>query len=154
MLNLKQFKYLVRTVLDAINLGGDTAVNLLTGTALYESDLIYLLQFPVAHAVSLFQIEKATYLGLRERLKRKPDLRNKILAYCSLTDIPEDYNHLVGNIALSIIMARLKYYLIPNPLPANEPLALAQYYKQFYNTPQGKADVNKAVISFQIASAA
>lgn len=44
-LNLPQFKAeIVVPTLNAIGLGGDAAVNLLTGTALVESSLVYLRQ--------------------------------------------------------------------------------------------------------------
>jgi hypothetical protein len=150
MLNLQQVKQLIRNVLNAIGFpGGETAVNLVFGTAIQESSLIYLEQVPSGIAVSLFQIEEATYLDLINRMS--PSMRHKILAYCSLTDFPKDYKFLIGNLTLSIIMARMKYYLIPEALPANDPEALAEYHKKYYNTVKGRTDINRSTINFNMA---
>ena len=151
MLNLKQFKTLVSSTLDSVDLGGQIAVNLVFGTALQESNLHYLTQLN-GPAVSLFQVEPLTYLDIRHRLCMHLPLRQKILTALYLTEIPEDANFLIGNVSLAIIICRLKYFLDSRPMPtSNDPALLAQYYKTIYNTCFGKAAIDMITKNMQVA---
>lgn len=150
MLDSKQFTSLVQMTLDAIGLGGNAAVHLIVGTALQESSLTYLMQNG-GPAIGILEIEPFTYLDIRHRMMGHQVLEHHILGYLNMNDFPEDAKALMGNMTLSIIIARLKYYLLPEALPMDDPVALCEYYKKYYNTMKGKADVDKALHNFQLA---
>lgn len=149
-LDLAQFREaLLRPTLQSINLWSESAENLLLGTAICESSLVYLKQM-TGPALSIYGIEPFTYNDLRTRLIVKyPTIRDNILQTLNMSSIPSNPNYLIGNITAAIIFARLKYYMCPDPLPdAKNAMALAEYYKKIYNTADGAASVNVAAKIF------
>lgn len=128
--------------LDAIGLGGIAAVNLIVGTALVESDLRYVKQI-TGPAVGICQIEPATYNDLRTRFSLKHgDILEKVLKFLNMSMLPFKPDYLMGNMSASVIIARIKYYMHPDPLPsANDWHALSAYHKKIYNTPLGATDI-------------
>lgn len=143
-LNLPQFKAEVVTpTLNAIGLGGEAAVNLLTGTALAESGLVYLRQIG-GPALGAWQMEPftesdiwATFLS-NARLSSLTATMQAMLA----RDIPRT-DQLITNWRYACAMARLKYYRSPDPLPAaNDALGQAHTWKRIYNTSLGAGDVD------------
>lgn len=154
-LNLPQFKaQIVQPVVMAIGQSGDTAVNLLTGTALAESGLCYLKQIQ-GPAFGLFQMEPATHDDCWANwLRYQPDLAQRILLLCGLTGSP-DAGAMVWNLRYACALARVKYLRAPAPLPAaNDAAALSAYHKQNYNTALGAANAAHNVGLFQQAIAA
>lgn len=140
MVKYKQFKYnLIAPMLGKMEMGGHAATNLLFGTALVESGLDYFVQHPVSHAISYFQIERATYSDLyNSYLKYRKPLLKRYLDILQLTKWPE-YEKLLYRLDLSIMCARLIYYRAPAELPdAANVLAMAKYWKRYYNTHLGK----------------
>lgn len=151
-LNLTQFKSLiVRPALDAVNLGGDKAVNLITGTCLAESSLAWLQQIS-GPALGIAQMEPATHDDCwNNYLRHNQDLANRILATCGLSGLP-DASIMVWNLRYAVLMARVKYLRVQAPLPAaTNATALSVYHKRHYNTALGKADASANVALFQKA---
>ncbi len=150
MISLTDFKALVTHVLNELGapyVSAD-AISLVVRTCVYESDLYHLKQVGGGPARGFPQIEISTakdilwrYLGL----DRKSDLRERVHSIIgfdppSLAD--DDYQldlQLQGNMILGIVCCRLKYGMIPEPLPPKDDrLAQGRYYKAFYNTSGGK----------------
>lgn len=145
MLNSNQFREdLVRSTLQSIQMWSEEAENLLMGTALVESSLVYLKQIGGGPAVSLFMIEPATYLDLRQRLiTDHNDIYKKILGILAFMTLPMTADFLIGNITAAIIMARIKYFFDSQPIPdATDYMGLALYHKRVYNTAGGATDIN------------
>lgn len=136
MFHVEQFKKLIiEPALYNIGLWSESATNLLVGTALIESNLKYFKQVPQGPALGLFQIESATYQDICNRSHKYPEIRNKALKYLGYKDFPERAYRLISDIALSVIIARLKYYLHPSSLPPSDDIpALAEYWNTIYNT--------------------
>ncbi|MFT8712093.1 hypothetical protein [Komagataeibacter rhaeticus] len=138
-LNLPQFKAEVVTpTLNAIGLGGEAAVNLLTGTALAESGLVYLRQIS-GPALGPWQMEPFTETDIwttflsNARLSSLTATMQAMLA----RDIPRT-DQLITNMRYACAMARLKYYRAPGPLPAaDDAAAQCRYWKSNYNTALG-----------------
>ena len=142
--------YIVRPILQSINLWTQAAEHLMVGTALCESNLEFLKQID-GPAVSINQIEPLTYKDLRYKLlKDYSKLADRIKATLYLDYLPDVPDYLIGNVGASMVFARLKYYFNPLPLPDSEDYeGLAKYYKRIYNTSNGAAKIEVAVRIFR-----
>lgn len=131
--NKEQFEELIRETLDEHGLGGDSAVNLLLGTAAVESAFGTYLKQIRGPALGVFQMEPATFNWLHNKNKKR------LWEKGWLSPIAEE---LVTNLELAIVFARLRYLADPEPLPAAENiLGLAGYWKRIYNTHLGAGTV-------------
>ncbi|MCI1437820.1 MAG: hypothetical protein LKI03_00050 [Acetobacter indonesiensis] len=150
-LHLGQFKALiVRATLAQIGLAGDAAVNLLTGTALVESELYFLRQIS-GPALGLWQMEPATHDDCWQNfLNAQPQLAR---AMCILAGRRSPTAPLlVSNLAYACAMARVKYLRAAPPLPAaTDAAGLSAYHKRVYNTARGAADPVRNTPIFQQA---
>lgn len=141
---------LIRPTLKALQMWTPSSENLVFGTALVESNLVYLKQIN-GPALSPWMIEPATYLDLRKRLMNHySKIYQKILSILCMEMLPQDANFLIGNLTAAIIIARIKYYFDPYPLPdANDYTALATLWKRVYNTEKGKGNLADAINVFK-----
>ena len=150
--NLSAIKrQIILPVLEAINLGGNAAVNLATGTGLVESRFMHDRQIN-GPALGWFQMEPRTHDDIwLNFLNYRSDLANRILSVSGLTGIPEAEN-LLQNKAYSVCMCRVQYLRTPEPLPsATDAAALSAYHKQHYNTVLGQANAAANTSLFQQA---
>lgn len=110
------------------------------GTALVESNLDALKQHGGGPALSAFQIEPATfddiyvrYLGTRSALLTQIETL-RVPAFAPL-------EQLAGNPFFACGIARMKYWMVPEPLPpAGDLEALGHYWKRYYNTAEGAGE--------------
>lgn len=156
-LDLGQLKaMLVRPVLAQLGLGGNSAVNLLAGTALVESGLVWLRQNGGGPALGLWQMEPATHDDCwRNFLFYRPALASAIMRLGGVGAGLGGAGLLVGNLAYACGMARVVYARAPTALPAPEDACgLSAYHKQFYNTALGAADSHRNAALFAQAIAA
>lgn len=154
-LNQTQFREcIVRPALEAISLWSKAGENLIVGTGVVESNLEYIKQLGDGPAVSIFQIEPATYLDVRSRIIAKyPNIYSKVLSELNMVRLPPDPRYLIGNLTAATIFARLKYYLDPEALPnAYDYEGLAKYHKRVYNTAPGGTDITKSTAIFRACS--
>lgn len=148
-------RYVVAPALEAIGLGGEAAVNLLTGTALVESQAMYLRQVG-GPALGMWQMEPATHddcwRNFLDYEARRP-LAVRI-AGMAASDMPR-VEQLVCNLRYACVMARVKYYRVAQALPeASDAAAMSAYHKRWYNTFAGAADIQRNLPLFQCAIAA
>ena len=142
-------EYIVQPTLEALGafnpkLNTQAAVELLLGTAAQESDLgFFLHQGFNGGGLGIYQIEAATHEDVWRYLKRpeNEDLANIILNFVSQADDKS----LIGNLHYATAIARVKYWMRPEPLPETvEQHAI--YWDTFYNanpdhgTPQEYVD--------------
>lgn len=133
----EQFRGLVKKILvDYPALYSPAAVNLLLATAAVESDFgTFLEQHPTGPGQGIFQMEPKTYQWLHEKYGRQ---------YMYLVGRPSW--EMIWNLKLAILMARLRYRIVPEPLPdAGDVFALAEYWKKHYNTELGKGTVQEFI---------
>lgn len=150
-LDLAQFKALiVRPVVSALG-PGEGAVNLLTGTALVESGLAYLVQIR-GPALGLFQMEPATHDDCWQTwLHYQNATAASLLQVCGLSS-PPGAGAMVSNLRYACAMARVKYLRALPSLPdASDAAGLSAYHKQHYNTPLGAANATRNDALFQQA---
>lgn len=142
MLNPHQYINLIlEPSLKAIDMYSLDAMYLMACTVLVESKLTHLRQLPNGIALSLWQIEPTTYDDVLRYLNRRSDIRSKVLNYCERTYMPFNPLNLVADLNLSTMVARVKYWMIPAPIPSyKDPQAQAEYYERYYNC---NREVNK-----------
>ena len=121
-------------------LGSVASEQLMLGTALVESNLDALKQHGGGPALSVFQIEPATFDDIYERyLRARPALLMQIQDLRIKAFTPPE--QLAGNPFFACGIARMKYWMIPEPLPpAGDLEALGHYWKRYYNTAEGAGE--------------
>ncbi len=157
MISLSDFRALVTHILNELGhpyVSAD-AISLVVRTCVYESDLYHLKQVGGGPARGFPQIELLTakdILGRYLGLERKADLRSRVhatLGFDPVALVDDDYQldlQLQGNMILGIVCCRLKYGMIPNPLPPKDDRkAQGEYYRQWYNTAGGKGSAEEFV---------
>lgn len=133
----------VRPVLKHLDLWSPVAENLLLGTAAQESLMgTYLDQRDpdvVGPAVGIYQMERATFNDLWERLIW-PTFFLRTQKFVPHGTLDDQFIQMQGNLYFATAMARLKYYSVKEALPSDptDIRALARYWKVYYNTPLGK----------------
>ena len=142
-LDVSQLKNLVvQPALEALGLGGETAINLLTGTALAESRCAYVRQIGGGPALGLWQMEPATHDDCWNNFLCYPAGRrfSRVLQGMLGTDQPKSAQ-LVSNLRYACGMARIRFYRASEALPVEGTAAeLSGYHKRNYNTLAGAAD--------------
>ena len=136
-LNLIQFTDLIWRVLRHHDLDSSAAVNLLLGTAAQESAFGTYLRQINGPALGIFQMEDGTFEWLREKYNHEttPSIGSVRFA---------EFEMLEYDLWLAILFARLRYRVVPALLPAAEDIrGLAEYWKQYYNTPAGRGTVEQ-----------
>lgn len=140
----------VAPTLRTMGMYSESAVTLLLGTAAQESHFKYLHQLGAGPAVSFYQIEPATaadvvlrYLqvrsGVREQFEKGFRVLNSHAIDWANVDLEAIVLKLVTDLRFATAVARIKYLMIPAPLPkADDIPAMALYWKLYYNTMQGK----------------
>lgn len=144
-----QFRALIAEVLTEAGMHSESAVELLMMTAAQESHLgTYLWQVGGGPARGAFQVEKATEEDIwKNYLAYREGLADKVNCYAYHSSHEEE---MVGNLPYQIIMARIHYRRVPEKLPpADDVVAMAEYYKKYYNTHKGKATVEEAIKNYK-----
>ncbi len=135
-------KFVIEPTLKSVQLWSQSSEILITGTGMIESRFEYVRQIGGGPAVSLFEIEPATYDDLALRVQYKPELYARVCITLRMNSLPKDSDFLMGNLTAAVIFARLKYYLHPDKLPkADDWVGMANYYKKIYNTSEGDANI-------------
>ena len=123
------------------------AENLILGTAAQESAYgKYTVQIGGGPARGKFQMEKATHDDIWENfLKYKPRLAKLVLSISGLTE--PDFNSLEKNDIYACAMCRVHYFRVKEPIPTTIN-GYAYYWKQFYNTPEGKGTISEFINNY------
>jgi len=144
-------RLIVQPALEEVGLHSDAAEDLVMGTAAQESHLMYVKQLGGGPALSLFQIEPATYNDYWENyLAYQADLVEEIRAACGFEGIPEP-TRLVWDLKFASIMCRVHYRRISSPLPMHGDLpAYAAYWKKYYNTIHGAGTEEEFIENYEL----
>jgi len=125
--------YVLKPTLNDMKMFSIEAVYLMYATAYTESRLTHLKQLN-GPALGIFQIEPATYLDVKRYLDTRENIKARVLRAIDNVDIPCSSLHLVTDLKLSTIFARLKYWMSPQPLPDKyQNIDMYHYYKTIYN---------------------
>lgn len=154
MLDRTQFRELViRPTLEALDLGGDAAEELLLGTALQESRLTYLKQLGGGPALGVYQMEPLTHEDIwGNYLKYRDALQDGVFGVSGMPKIIPEPEALIGNLTYATAMARVHYLRVPEILPMVGDLqGQARYWKQHYNTPLGAGTAEEYIENWERA---
>lgn len=162
MINKGQLReYVIRPALQRIGLWSVAAEQLVFGTGAAESGgYVFLDQTTPGPgpAYGFWQMEEPTHYDLWVNyLPGQPSaLRDVLLRMAGheglYTSPPVTTLH--GNLFYAAAMCRVHYRRVRSPLPeAGAALGMAEYWKQFYNTPKGAGTVAKALPYFEQAVA-
>ena len=123
------------------------AENLILGTAAQESAYgKYTVQIGGGPARGKFQMEKATHDDIwKNFLKYKPRLAKLVLSISGLTE--PDFNSLEKNDIYACAMCRVHYFRVKEPIHTTIN-GYAYYWKQFYNTPEGKGTISEFINNY------
>lgn len=163
MINPVQLQeHIIVPTLTAMDMYSPAAVNLLMGTAMQESHCgKYLVQLGGGPALGIFQVEPATAQDIIFRyLKKRPQLCKRFDAGWSGVnkepinwqdvELKQVCKELVGNLHFATAMARIRYWMVPEPLPAADDIAgLAAYWKTHYNTHLGRGTEAEFIDNYQ-----
>lgn len=122
------------------------ALHLMLGTLICETNFEFLKQ-EGGPALGIYQIEPSTYAAICKYLNRSDNrpMRDRILAGCFYDNFPTE-NALTSNLALNTLIARTKYFMIPEQLPNFKDIqGQAKYYKNYYNTAFGEGSLDRYV---------
>lgn len=137
---------IIKPSIGTVGLDSIPARVLLLGTALIESELTFLEQKGPGKAKGFYQMEEKTYQDILRYLNRyeRKNLKERCLAACFYESWPPS-EALIHNLRWATLMCRLKYWMQPQSLPAwDDAQGMAEYHKKYYNTAQGKTDVDKS----------
>lgn len=127
------------------------AVELLLGTAIQESGLMYIAQIGGGPARGFWQMEPATHLDIWRWLRARDGLTSRIdELLAQAPQLPLDA--LSGNAFYACALARVHYFRAPEKLPeAGDLQGQAKLWKLRYNTPLGAGRVEDYVTNWRRA---
>lgn len=136
--------FVVRPVLQYLNMWSEVSENLVVGTAIQESHATYLKQMGGGPALGIYQMEPAThddiwknYIAFRQPLA--DTMRGLMIA--RYTSVPlflkTGAEEMIGNLFYATAMCRLRYKRVPEVIPETSLQGIAYYWKRWYNTPLG-----------------
>lgn len=152
-----QLRRLVNVTLERMQMHSPVASDLMMGTIAAESECgHYIMQKGRGPAMGICQMEPATasdivhrYVTSRSAIDRRFHsafhLIDSHMVDWSKVDPDVLGEKLMSDNRFAIALARLKYWMCPEPLPKYGPLyieALALYWKRNYNTEAGKGTVD------------
>ena len=151
MLDIQDFKNLIIVpTLKAVDLYSESAANLLLGTAVQESRLTYLKQKGAGPALGLFQIEPATFNDIYYRYLKRSDKKELLESVQRFTTASNILDQLISNIPFAVLIARIRYLMVPEAIPAYDDLeGLGAYWKKYFNSPIGKGQPHEFVENYK-----
>lgn len=145
MINAKQLRqYVITPALSSIALDGDSAETLLLYTCAQESKGGTYLHQEIGPALGIYQIQPKTYQDTINYILQRQPLRKNIIAACNFAIFPPPISEVVTNLKYATMIVRVHYHQFEQPLPAADDLeGMWNYYKQYWNTMDGKATQNE-----------
>lgn len=154
VLDVNQFReYVIRPTLLDLGMWSEAAEDLMLGTAVTESHLTYLVQHDDGPAKGVYQIEWNTASDILNRYLRIIAKDDTVYRFAETTgydmrlgtlDKRTVNSELITNLKFATAVARLRYYMVPEPLPEVGDLeGYARYWKKYYNTHLGAGTEEK-----------
>ena len=157
-INYEQLReYVVIPTISNLGVYSEAAEQLVIGTIAQESRGTYLKQLGKGPALGIVQMEPATHKDIWLNFLKYSDclggdIRELISAEADEVfesrGYPEELE-LITNLKYAVAMCRIHYWRKPQSLPkANDIKALAQYWKDHYNTAHGAGTVSEFIKNF------
>lgn len=146
-INAQQLRdYVIRPTLDQFNFWSPNAEKLLLGTCAQESAMGTYIHQITGPACGIFQMEPATHDDIVTNfLPANPQIKKQILDKWGSIDS----RNLIINLAYAALFCRILYWRVHTALPdATDIRGLANYWKQYYNTPKGKGTPEQFIANY------
>lgn len=141
MIDIEQYtKCILRPTLKDIEMYSPSSEVLLLGTFAQESQAgTFMKQIGGGPGLGFYQEERNSFIDVvNNYLKFRTALVQKICDYLGYTYFPEA-DHLMHDLKLQVIIARIHYKRVPYPLPEPDDIeGMAKYWKLHYNSLKGK----------------
>ena len=154
MVSIKQMRSLIERTCGTMGrkYASKGAVDMVLATGIIESRYEYITQRNDGPAKSFFQIEPATavdncqhFLSHRKSLMQSCSKASMVdVKHWQTYDLDLWADILEKNIAAGIVHCRIKYWRVPKRMP-NTIEGMASYWKNFYNSAEGKGDPEEFV---------
>ncbi len=133
----------IRPVLESLGMGGESAENLLLGTAAHESLMGHYLKQECGPALGIYQVEPNTHADIYNNyLCYHPVIKERVERFSMNTSILGREVEIIGNLQYATVITRVIYYRVAEKLPDADDLdGLAKYWKKYYNTELGKGTI-------------
>lgn len=143
-------EFVIKPVLNSLDMDSKEARILLLCTAAQESAMGHYLHQINGPASGIWQIEPHTHNDIYVNyLKFRLPLLEKIKLFSRFDFYAERKNELITNLEYSCAIARLIYYRVPEAIPSHDRIEeLACYWKNYYNTVNGKGTVEEFVANY------
>lgn len=138
----------IRPVLEQMDLYSQEAQDLILGTICQESQCgRYLKQLGSGPALGICQMEPATHDDIHESyLEYRPELLMKVRSFCAPNRV--NAQEMIGNLNYAVAMCRIHYLRKPAKIPSDM-VGQAEYWKQYYNTPEGKGTTEEFIANWK-----
>jgi len=138
----------IQPALKKLNLWSESAENLLLGTAAQESQMGRYLRQINGPALGIFQMEPSDHNDIWSNyLMYRGELMSVILKLTVPNMMRTE--QLCWNLRYAAAMCRIHYLRVPEPLPhADDTAGLGCYWKNHYNTHEGKGTVEEWVKNY------
>jgi hypothetical protein len=150
MINCQQLTDLViKPALEDLLLYSIDAVELLLFTCAVESQGGTYLQQIKGPALGIYQMEPKTYNDIWiNYINFENSIRLRLIHSFGINQIPSE-DRLLYDLRYATAMVRIHYARLREPLPnAQDTFSLWDYYKTYYNTSVGKANINEAIKAY------
>lgn len=155
MINYIQLRDLIiKPALDDLVLYSVNAVELLLFTCAAESHGGHYLHQLKGPALGIYQMEPKTYNDIWQNyVAFHNDIRLRLIHGFGISAFPTE-DRLIYDLRFATAMARIHYARITEPIPNSDDVyALWDYYKTYYNTNSGKAEMNIAIKQYHLFTA-
>lgn len=151
MFDHRQFRDLViKPILGKLNLYSFDIEELLIFTMANESNGGTYLRQCKGPALGVYQMEPNTHFDIWQNYIRLNLKLGMALAYHLNAHQSNDYERLITDLSYATVMARIHYLRVKAPVPNKEDTpAIYAYYKQYYNTPAGKANQQNSIAKYE-----
>ncbi len=151
MLDIEQFRqYILKPALSFLQIYSDDAEELLVFTCAAESDGGSLIHQVNGPALGIYQCEPDTHIDLwRNFIIFRTNFTMQLAMNFGVPKVPP-VEKLMTDLMYATAIARLHYYRVKEKLPSRHDVdSMWEYYKQYYNTPAGKADKDKSIQKYR-----
>lgn len=151
MINHHQLREcVIMPALSKLQLYSKDAEELLVFTCAVESNGGTYLKQIKGPALGIYQMEPATHNDIWQRYIRFHTDLSMMLSMNFYAPRMPDESRLVYDLGYATAMARIHYKRVSAPLPsATDVNAMWEYYKEYYNTKEGKSKKDKSVEAYE-----
>lgn len=151
MFDLAQLRdEIIKPALQDLIMLSDEAVELMLFTCAVESDGGTYIKQIKGRALGIYQMEPETYNDIwTNYIPAKQSLKLQLIHRFNAPTMPDEYR-LVYDLRFATAMTRIHYFRVAERLPnLHDLVGLWNYYKNYYNTSQGKANYNDSMLAYQ-----